>query len=371
MTDAGKRFSIISSGFLLFTVIISLVCACCVAASFINPLDCWWMALFGLVFQYVYPLNFLLLVVCLIKRKKAFIFPFIPFVTGLQTVQCVFQLGMIGNEKKEADSLAVKVMSYNVRLFDLYNWTSSGETKQKIFSLFSSEAPDILCLQEFYSSDKKPLQNLDTLKQFLKARYYHVEYPVTLRGSEHWGIATFSSYPIIHRGVVYFGRRNGNVCIFTDVLINGDTLRIFNTHLESIRFRKEDYRFIQNLENADDDETLRGSKNILMRMRRAYRKRTVEVAQIDSMLIRCPYKHILCGDFNDPPAAYTYAVLTENMKDAFRESGSGFSETYIGPFPAYRIDYILHDKSIRSFNYRKIPVKLSDHYPVSCEISLR
>jgi endonuclease/exonuclease/phosphatase family metal-dependent hydrolase len=370
MTENGrKKFSITTSGYFLLVVIFSVTTLLSVSAAFISPADYWVFALFGLAFHYVYPVNLLLLVVSILKRKKIFIFSFIPFLLGIHTVQGVFQLNLLKN-KIANDSSTVKVMSFNTRLFDLYNWSNSSETRRRIFNMLKSESPDILCLQEFYSSDKKPLNNLDTLITFLKANYYHVEYPVTLRGSDHWGIATFSAFPVFNRGVAYFGKRNGNVCIYTDVVAHGDTVRIFNTHLESIRFRKEDYRFIRNIENSDEDETLRGSRNILLRMRRAYRKRAAEAELIDSLLTNCPYKHILCGDFNDPPASYTYAVISENMKDAFRESGSGFGETYIGPFPAYRIDYIFHDKSIRSYNYRKVDEKVSDHYPITCDINL-
>jgi len=372
MRETGrKKFSFRSSGYFIVVLVVSSVCLLCVGAAFINPADFWGIALFGLLFHFVYPVNFILLLVSLLRRKKIFILSFIPFILGIHTFQGVFQFGFVGDEKRESDTLSVKVMSYNVRLFDLYNWSNSEGTRKKIFSLLESQSPDILCIQEFYSSEKKPLRNLDTLVTFLKAKYYHVEYPVTLRGADHWGIATFSAYPIFNKGVVYFGKRNGNVCIYSDVAIHGDTLRIFNTHLESIRFRKEDYRFIQNIENSNEDQTLRGSKNILMRMKRAYKKRATEAMLIDSLMASSPYKHILCGDFNDPPASYTYAVLSENMQDAFRESGLGFGATYIGPFPAYRIDYIMHDKSIRSFNYKKIPVKLSDHYAITCDLSLR
>lgn len=365
-----KKFSLASTGFLILVCLISLTCMLCILAGYVSPEKLWGLALFGLIFHFVYPVNLFLLVLCLIKRKKLFFFPFIPFVLGLFTIHGIYQFGFIDSKKSEEDSLSVKVLSFNVRLFDLYNWSNNMETRNNIFSFFSDESPDILCLQEFYSSDKEPLKNLDTLKNFLKAKNYHVVYPVTLHGSDHWGIATFSVFPIINKGVIYFGKRNGNVCIYTDIVAYNDTIRVFNTHLESIRFRKEDYRFILNLENANEDETMLGSKNILKRMRRAYIKRAKEAVLIDSAMQVSPYKHILCGDFNDPPASYTYAMLSKNMKDAFRESGNGFSATYIGPFPAYRIDYILHDKSIRSYNYKKSENKLSDHYPISCELSL-
>ncbi len=367
----GKGSPILHAGFGLLVWAVSIACLVATSSAHISPASFWMPALFGLVFHFIYPLNLILLIVCVILRKKLFVLPFIPFVLGLQTMHGIFQFGFVNEKKAPGDSLSIRVMSYNVRLFDLYNWSHNLETRADIFNFLRQEQPDILCLQEFYSSDKRPMKNLDTLLTFLKARYYQVEYPVTLRHTDHWGIATFSAFPVVNRGVLYFGNRNGNVCIYTDVNTGHDTLRILNTHLESIRFRKEDYRFIENIENSDENQALLGSRNILKRLRKAYRKRAGEVNQIDSLIRISPYAVVLCGDFNDPPASYTYAVLSHHLKDAFCESGSGFGETYRGPFPAYRIDYILHDPSIRSFNYRRYNTRHSDHFPVSCEINPR
>ena len=47
----------------------------------------------------------------------------------------------------------MKVMSYNVRLFDLYNWSHNTATRNEILDLIRVEDPDILCLQEFVHAD--------------------------------------------------------------------------------------------------------------------------------------------------------------------------------------------------------------------------
>ena len=43
----------------------------------------------------------------------------------------------------------LKVMSFNVRLFDLYNW-SQNEKQNQIISFIKKENPDIICFQEYY-----------------------------------------------------------------------------------------------------------------------------------------------------------------------------------------------------------------------------
>ncbi len=48
------------------------------------------------------------------------------------------------------------LMSYNVRLMDLYDWTKVKGNKNNMIAFFKEKNADILCLQEFYSKDKLP-----------------------------------------------------------------------------------------------------------------------------------------------------------------------------------------------------------------------
>ena len=47
----------------------------------------------------------------------------------------------------------LKVMSYNVRMFNYYKWSDDLTTEQKIYAFINNESPDIISLQEFYQSD--------------------------------------------------------------------------------------------------------------------------------------------------------------------------------------------------------------------------
>ncbi|MFY7877552.1 MAG: endonuclease/exonuclease/phosphatase family protein, partial [Pirellula sp.] len=60
---------------------------------------------------------------------------------------------------------------------------------------------------------------------------------------------------------------------------------------------------------------------------------------------------LVCGDFNDVPLSYAYHTVAADLKDAFREAGSGLERTYLGPFPSFRIDYILSSPEITFKNY--------------------
>ena len=55
-------------------------------------------------------------------------------------------------------------------LFDLYNWKKNNESRNLILTSLAEENPDILCLQEFYTSEQKgDFNNIDTVTGLLNA----------------------------------------------------------------------------------------------------------------------------------------------------------------------------------------------------------
>jgi endonuclease/exonuclease/phosphatase family metal-dependent hydrolase len=136
--------------------------------------------------------------------------------------------------------------------------------------------------------------------------------------------------------------------------------------LASNWFKNSDYSFLQNPKK----ETLKkGIKGIVERMKSSYKNRAEEARAIKEHMQSSPYPIILCGDFNDTPLSYAYNTISENLKDAFKESGKGIGQSFV-KIPALRIDYILHNESFSSYNYKRHKQKLSDHYAVSCEVDI-
>ena len=343
-------------------------------AAYVSPATIWWLALFGLAYGSFLVINLLFVVFWLIRKSKRFRYSLILSLVGVWKIFGMYQVSFSSPETDSAqkEKGRLKVMSFNVRLFDLYNWFHSNDTRARIFSFLKEEQPDVICFQAFFTSERgKPFfRNDDTLRNLLSA-YSHIEYTLTLHEGDHWGIATFSRYPIVNKQSVHFQKRGGNIFIYTDIKVGDDTVRVFNTHLESVRFRWEDYKFIKNLGNDEvEQDEVKGGLNILRRLKRAFVKRANQVQILHDTLDASPYPVILCGDFNDTPPSYTYHILADDLKDAFRESGSGFGKTYSGPFPSFRIDYIFHDKRINSYAYKTIHNELSDHYPISCWVEL-
>ncbi len=357
---------------LLVVVITSFLTVISGWVAMFNPAHYWYFAVTGLGFPILFILNFILLTGMFLSKSR---YSWIPLAALLTTVVKLPAMIQFTNSQQkpvftEGQSEEMKVMSFNVRLFDLYNWTHNQETRKSIYNMLTELQPDILCMQEFYTSTRNNFDNETNLHRILKATNAHVEYPITLHGVDHWGIATFTKYPIANKGVLYFDKKTANICIFTDLVINTDTVRVYNCHLESVRFGAEEYKFLEKLGKEEDEQAVRKTRNIISRLRTAFIKRASQADAIAENIKQSPYPVIVCGDFNDTPLSYTYKKISETLNDAFRESGSGFGTTYAGPIPGLRIDYILHGEEFTSYKFKTLKVKLSDHYPVEASIVL-
>ena len=365
-----KKTSLFNKLIWFITILTAILLAGAILSQYVSPAKIWIISLFGFAFFTLYIINLFLFIYWIIQRKKYMILPLIMLLAGIKNTTGIIQFNLPQKREIADEKRGVKIMSYNVRLFDLYNWSKNLETREKIFDLLADESPDILCIQEFFNSDEGNFQNLDTILKVQKAKNYHVENTQTVRKVDHWGIATLSYYPIINKGKIDFGENSNNVAIYSDIKINDDTIRVYNVHLQSIKFKPEDYELIQKFEEKNDEQRIEGSKAIFGKLKTAFIKRAAQAEILRNHMRNSVYPVVLCGDFNDTPVSYVYGVLSDNLKDAFQQSGFGFGKTYAGLFPSFRIDYILHDKKINSSNYETISKSYSDHYPISCTIYL-
>ncbi len=358
-------------GKLMFTltVLANICLVFTLLTPYVSPEKYWPIELFGLAYPVIYIVNvFFIIFWSLFRRKRVFI-TIALVALSYRDIRSYVQFQVFKEKTPVHNTL--KVISYNVRLFNLYNWTDK-KSRTEIFAMLKKEAPEIVCIQEFYNSSKKNINNLDSLLNIRKEKsYYHVEYSSHQNESDKWGLITVSSYPIVHKGKVLFNEETNNLCIYSDIKIKEDTVRVFNVHFQSNRLKKEDYEFIGDPYSKKDDEKISASKNILRRLKIGVTKRASQVDTVTRYIQNSPYPVIICGDFNDTPCSYTYHRLSDNLKDTFIECGSGIGNTYNGSLPPLRIDYILYSSCFLCSSYEVLKRNLSDHYPVISVIGFK
>lgn len=368
--NKSRPVSLFGKLLLFFNVFVALGLLIIYLASRINPQLFWPIALPGLTYPFFFVLNAGFVLLWILRKRWWFLLSLLILLLGFQHMKNFVSLNSFNKPLPES-GYNLKVLSYNVRVFDLYNygprWELNFTQRNNIFRFLQEGDFDIICFQEFVHDVTGAFKTLDTLPQILRARHAHADYSRSSRGLNYFGLATFSAWPILNTGRIVFPHRTGNMCIYTDILVGQDTLRVYNVHLASVGLSPEDFVFLENVispEQVPDREYLRqGSKRILARLARAFGHRAEQVRLIAEHMDQCPYPIILAGDFNDTPFSNAYRVLTRNYRDAFR-AGRGVGQTYNWSIPGFRIDYIIHSHEFKAYNFRTGRQDYSDHFPI-------
>lgn len=346
--------------------IVSLLLA--YAACHVSPSAIGYLALFGLAYPFSLLGNMVFVVYWFFKKRQFLWYSLIAMLVGIGHLNDFVQVS--SPDPKSDDEQSLKVMTWNVHLFNLYDKSNRYRKRNEMFEIIRKENADIYCFQEFYHTEKENyFTTKDSLLEMLPTKFHHERYTHAIKGNQYFGVAIFSKYPILKKGYVPFTSDVNNFCIYVDVRAHGDTVRIYNAHLQSIRFQPEDYALMDG--NTQQEEIETGGKRIAKRLMIAFDKREEQVERIAESIKDCPYPVVLCGDFNDPPVSYTYETLTDLLDDSFADAGNGIGNTYIGVFPSFRIDYIMHAAKMRAIDYRTLPTKLTDHHPVAATLVWR
>ena len=239
-----------------------------------------------------------------------------------------------------------KVMNYNVRLFNLFEWIPNTSVETKIVELVKNEKPDILSIQDYH-----PLKNSQL--SFFKYKYEYLSGKKIKHGQ-----AIFSQFPIINSGSVGFPNSSNNA-IFADVVKGKDTIRIYNVHLESLRINTQ----IDSLKKEK-------SELIFNRVSKTFKMQQSQTELLLAHKAKSHYKTIICGDFNNTAFSYVYRQISKDLNDSYKEAGYGFGRTYDFKFFPIRIDFILADEAFTVNGFKSFNERYSDHYPIMSTLSL-
>jgi endonuclease/exonuclease/phosphatase family metal-dependent hydrolase len=354
----------------IFIAVLSAIALICGAfAGKSNPVNNILIAFIGLAYPFLLLANLMFVLWWLLHRKWAFaLITCLVICSGWHTLISTF--GLFGNagNKEKVDPKLVRMMTYNVHNFKSYGDKINAEVKGKMLEIVRTQSPDIICFQEFYTKFKGPYDTVDSLKKLLNTEYFYFE-PTMQSRSEAIGLAIFSKYPIKNQGPIQFPNSDGNGSIFVDLEIGNQLLRVYNVHLQSISFGKEDYTYLDQVKGMEAE--MSSTKKILRMLKSAFKKRSLQVDLMKTHMNNCKTPFIIAGDFNDTPASYAVTKMTDSLNNAFIKKGQGLGRTYNGEFPNFQIDYIATTKDFEVMNYHIIEAKLSDHFPVRSDLRLK
>lgn len=339
----------------------------------VDPATFWPLAFFGIAYPYLLLANVFFLAWWLCFRRKRVLPSLVAILLGWGHIGELIQVsGSI--EAPATVRTPFTLMSWNVRLFNLYNWTHNQQTRDEIMELIRVEDPDILCMQEFLNvGPGNPLMVKDSLLSSYRFTHCADAYTVHARGDHYIGIAIFSTWPVVAQGTIHFPDELNNLALWADIAIGQDTVRVYTAHLASLRFGDLDYHFIRELEQGSGADSLAtAGSRIVDRIRDGFVRRSVEVAALLAHMDSSPWPVVYCGDMNDTPMSYSYHQMRKaGLGDAFVESGQGIGNTYIGIVPSFRIDHILYGPQFLAWGFRTLPDELSDHHAIITSLGLK
>jgi hypothetical protein len=205
----------------------------------ISPNTVPYISFLGLAYPVLLLVELVCLILWLLFRWKLVLISALTLLVGFNHFRHFYAITWVHADIENP----IKVMSYNVHIFDLYNLENRETNRNEIFTFLKEEDADILCFQEFYHQQDKSFVTKDSLIKLLKTPHYHERYTHEMTGKKYFGVATFSKYPIINQGEIPFENDDNNFCIYSDIVRGSDTIRVFNAHIGSIRFQTDDYQF--------------------------------------------------------------------------------------------------------------------------------
>jgi endonuclease/exonuclease/phosphatase family metal-dependent hydrolase len=234
----------------------------------------------------------------------------------------------------------LRVMTYNI------HYGSGGIVN--LVDVIKAQSPDVICIQESRALGRWP-DPVPQMKRLLPGWSM-------ARGGD---VATFSRHPIVMQRLHPMPQPVGRVVLETVILVNGEQVAVFNTHISTAGNIRQGNRA-----RPGRWWTMPGYVQSTARTRALQLPVLLRAAEAATL------PTIICGDFNNPPRGSFYRRLTRNFRSAFSAAGWGTGFTFRSDLPVLRIDHILTGLGIHVTSCHVPRVSASDHRPVVAELSL-
>src|SRR6478609_5745865 len=346
-----KNLSWFNKGMFFLNLVLIVLTFIAYLLPFLAPKFFPLLSVFTLFMPLFFLANVLFFLYWAIQFKKRMILSGLVLLVGITFFNKFYKFSAKDFQESDKD---FTVMSYNVRLFNVFKWLDRDDIPDVILEFINTENPDILCIQEFSNS-----ANID-----LKVYPYKF---VLMEGKQiKTGQAIFSKFPIIEHGNIVFPKSNNNV-VFADIKKGKDIIRVYNMHLQSIKISPDVNEISENIDVIDQQK----SKFLFIRISKAFAQQQEQAAIFKEHEKTCKYPIIICGDMNNSAFSYVYRNIKGTLKDSFEEAGVGFGATYKFKYYPARIDYIFADETMEVKQFESFSdFQNSDHFPIMAKLSM-
>ena len=339
-----------------------------------NPKYFWPVGLLTLGAVYLLAVLLLFIIFWLFVKARWSLISVVTILVAYQPVTNIVPLRFAYLFSTEKPANAIRVMSWNVEHFDILEHKSHPEKKQDMLNLIKEYQPDVAVYQEMVGSElnSKAINYIPEIMDQVGFTDYNYSYNPKLDfdGQHHFGIITFSKYPIINKQTISaYPNDYNSIFQFTDIVKGADTFRVFNVHLQSLKFTPTNLQYLQK-PGITDESDLKKSKSLISKLKKGFLKRQLQADRIRVEIDKSPYPVMVCGDFNDVPNSYAYNTIGKGLQNTFTAKGSGFGRTFSGISATLRIDNIFAAKNFEVKQFARVKKKLSDHFPVIADVAV-
>ena len=367
-----NSFRQFTKGFIIFcnvAVVIFFLMGC--YSVYFNPQHFWFVGFFTLASLYLLLLIVGFLIFWLLVKPRLIFISLLGIALAWKPLHHTLSLRWPVNFTMIKHPANIRVMTWNVEHFDILEHKTHPEKKQEMLDMINQYQPDIACFQEVVASDSFPsaINYIPDISKRLNLPNYFFSYNKKLDfdGRHHFGILTFCKYPIISQHTMSYAPNDYNsIFQYIDFVKQTDTFRVFNIHLQSLRFTESNLKYINGPLKEEAD--IQKSRSLISKFKTGFLKRQLQSERIKKAIDESPYPVIICGDFNDVPNSYAYSTIGKGLKNAFAEKGIGIGRTFYSISPTLRIDNIFTDKRFTVEQFVRVKKKLSDHFPVITDL---
>ena len=337
-----------------------------VLASVVSPQKISIFAFAGLFYQVVYLVNIGCALWWVVRWKRWFFLSATMLVVGLSNIGLFYRSDLMeDNETIEKSRDDLVVATYNVMNFSDKDSAEGVSNYHCVGEWLNEQGVQVACLQEAHFSSSKSFAEFRQGLRKMSYGFFTNAQVGNEELQEGSGYAIFSTYPIVRHSVV--GQNEKNIYgVWADLKVGRDTLRIVNLHLQSTGITSDERRGTLSPQIIDDTMAREKLSKVVTKMVENYRQRAEQSECVAQIVEQSPYRVVVCGDFNDTPASYTYnQIISEGLADAYVERGRGTEYTFKGLYNLFRIDYVLPaEEHFNVKQYNSYDLEYSDHKAV-------
>lgn len=347
----------------ILSVIVYIITIIAAFGGRVNPEFLAFPSLLCLAFPYFAILTILLVVFWAISRKIFFCgLGILTIVFCLTPLSDSFPLGM-SRKAATSEGPVFKIISWNV--LHTRDIRQPGFPGNRAINFMIDSDADIICLTELRSFDKHEIINYtpELIDSLFNIYPYHA-------GLNTTDIKIMAKFPVERiEKIRYDSEGNCRYDFFKVSFPDNRELVVAMVHLYSYGLSEEERQIVTEINSMETAKTsMREFKgSIRQKLRHAFRMRAEDATRlredIDDIATDIPL--IVCGDFNDVPASWTYNIVrSDDLRDAYAETNFGPAITYNLHAFYFHIDQMLYRGPLEALSLDIGKINSSDHYPL-------